>query len=198
MASVLLSTPGPIILGVALFFGRSSTQLADFIRRSAELIAIIVSWLVYRILQKNDTRKAINRGKLEQIANTSVGAAMSLSGVAMIFIAVFSSSVEKGNVIPGLVIAILGAITNCWFWLRYMKLNQIKPNPIFSIQSKLYGAKTLVDICVTTALALIVLAPGTPTAQFVDLGGSIVVALYLIFNGIVTIRASKSVVSEHR
>ena len=27
LASVLLSSPGPLVLGVALFFGRSSTQL---------------------------------------------------------------------------------------------------------------------------------------------------------------------------
>ena len=54
LASIVLSAPGPIVVGVALFFGRSSTQLADFIRRTAELIAIIVSWMVFRILQNKN------------------------------------------------------------------------------------------------------------------------------------------------
>lgn len=53
LASVVMSSPGPIVVGVALYFGRSSTQLADFIRRSAELIAIIVSWIVFRIVQRD-------------------------------------------------------------------------------------------------------------------------------------------------
>ena len=35
LASVLMSSPGPIVVGTALFFGRSSTQFADFIRRTA-------------------------------------------------------------------------------------------------------------------------------------------------------------------
>ena len=43
--------------------------------------------------------------KLERIANLCVGAAMCLSGVTMLFIALFSADTEKGNVIPGLIIA---------------------------------------------------------------------------------------------
>lgn len=46
LASVLLSSPGPIVVGAGLLIGRSSTQLADFIRRTAELAAIVVSWAV--------------------------------------------------------------------------------------------------------------------------------------------------------
>jgi len=49
---------------------------------------------------------------------------MCLSGAAMLFIALFSPDTEKGNVIPGLVIAVLGVITNTWFWLRYRRLNR--------------------------------------------------------------------------
>ena len=43
LAAMLLSLPGPLVLGAGLLLGRSSTQLADFIRRTAELGAIIVS-----------------------------------------------------------------------------------------------------------------------------------------------------------
>lgn len=52
LASVVLSSPGPVVVGIGLFLGKSSTQLADFIRRSAELIAIIVSWAIYRVHTK--------------------------------------------------------------------------------------------------------------------------------------------------
>lgn len=191
-ASVVMSSPGPVILGVALFFGRSSTQLADFIRRTAELVAIIVSWIVFRVLHKSGSASVAQKNKLEYIANLSVGAAMCLSGAAMLFIALFSPDTQKGNVIPGLVIAVLGVTTNSWFWLRYRKLNREKPDVILAVQSRLYRAKSLVDACVTIALAFVAVAPGAPAARYVDLGGSIIVAAYLVMNGIMTLRGSNA------
>ncbi|NLM11555.1 MAG: cation transporter [Clostridiaceae bacterium] len=187
LASVLLSSPGPIVIGIALLFGRSSTQLADFIRRTSELVAIIVSWIVFRTVHKSDEFDPLRKEKLEHTANLCVGLAMCLSGVAMIFIALFSSGTEKGNVIPGLVIALLGVITNSWFWMRYRKLNHEKPDAILSAQSSLYRAKSLVDACVVIALTVVTIAPGTQTALYVDLFGSIIVAAYLIMSGIITI-----------
>ena len=188
LASVVMSSPGPIVVGAALFFGRSSTQLADFIRRTAELVAIIVSWVVFRILNKRGEPDPALKNKLEQTANFCVGMAMCLSGAGMLFISLFSSNSEKGNVIPGLVIAILGVTTNSWFWLRYSKLNREKPNAILAVQSKLYRAKSLVDTCVTLALIVVSVAPAAPVTQYVDLGGSMIVAAYLVINGIITIR----------
>lgn len=188
LASVILSSPGPIVVGVGLLLGRSSTQLADFIRRSAELASIIVSWLLFRILYKNGEPDVSLKEKLERIANRSVGAAMCLSGAAILFIALVSSNTEKGNVLPGLVIAVLGVTTNSWFWLRYRRLNHIKPDAILAVQSRLYRAKSLVDGCVSLALTVVIISPESKVAQYVDLIGSIIVAVYLFISGIHTIR----------
>lgn len=185
LASVLMSSPGPIVLGWALFFGRSSTQLADFIRRTAELAAMIVSWLVFRILYKNGEPSAVHKDKLERIANFCVGAAMCLSGAAMLFIALLSSDTERGNVIPGLVIALLGLTVNSWFWLRYRRLHRQTPDAILAVQSRLYLAKSLVDACVTISLAVVAAAPNAPAARYTDMVGSMIVAAYLILNGII-------------
>ena len=187
LASVLLSSPGPIVLGVALFFGRSSTQLADFVRRTAELGAIVVSWLVYRTLHKGGEPDFARKERLEQVARVCVGVAMCLSGVGMLFIAFLTDKAQQGNVIPGLVIAILGVITNSWFWLRYHKLNSAQANAVLAVQSKLYRAKSLVDACVVAALLVVAIAPSAPVTPLVDSGGSIVVSLYLIVNGIGTL-----------
>ena len=46
--SIIMSSPGPLVVGLGLLAGRSSTQIADFVRRSAELLAIIMSFVVYR------------------------------------------------------------------------------------------------------------------------------------------------------
>lgn len=187
LASVILSSPGPIVVGLGLLLGRSSTQLVDFIRRTAELVAIIVSWVVFRYLSKNEETDINRKEKLEHTANLSVGIAMCVSGIAMIFVALFRSNSEKGNVVPGLVIALLGVVVNSLFWIRYSKLNRENPDAILSVQSKLYFAKLLVDLCVTVTLVIIVIAPSGSLTYYVDLIGSILVSVYLILNGILTI-----------
>lgn len=186
-ASVLMSSPGPLVLGIALIFGRSSTQLADFIRRTIELVAIIVSWLVFKITKDTKDITKERKQSLERIANQTVGFTLCLSGITILFITLTSYSSEKGNVIPGLIIALLGVVVNSWFWIRYNKLNKEDSNKIYQAQGKLYGAKALVDSCVAIALASIVIAPNAPITYYIDIGGSMVVALYMVLSGAVTL-----------
>lgn len=188
LASVLLSSPGPLVLGAALIYGRSSTQLADFVRRTVELAAIIVSWIVFRVLHRESEPDQNRKARLEWLANTCVGAAMLISGLAMLFIALFSENREKGNVVPGLIIALLGVAVNFWFWFRYKKLSREQPNAILAVQSRLYGAKFAVDLCVAAALLFVAVLPEAPITSYMDRGGSLAVALYLIRSGSMTIR----------
>ena len=175
LMSVLMSSPGPIVVGLGLLAGRSSTQLADFVRRSAELTS------------GKTPRSGEEKGRLERLSNRFVGAAMCLSGCAMLLIALLGGDSEKGNVIPGLVIALLGVTANSIFWLRYGALSRETGNAILAVQSRLYRAKTLVDGCVTIALSSILLLPGSPVSEWLDRIGSVIVALYLIWCGIQTI-----------
>ena len=183
LAAMLLSLPGPLVLGAGLLLGRSSTQLADFIRRTAELAAIIVSWAVYRATIGRGMEDKARKARLEHIARLCVGASMCLGGAAMALIALLSGSGDKGNVIPALVIAVLGIVTNGFFWLRYRGLNLREENAVIGAQSKLYRAKTLTDTCVTAALAIIAAAPGSQAALYMDIIGSLSVALYLMVSG---------------
>ena len=188
LMSVLMSAPGPLIIGLGLLVGRSSTQIADFIRRSAELLAIIMAYVVYQITTKDGVCDEERKAKLERLSNIFVGAMMCVGGTFMVALAILSDNADKGNVIPGLVIALLGVIANSIFWVKYTKLNNAEPNAILAVQARLYRAKTLVDGCVTTALLSVVIAPASQLSIWLDFIGSIIVAVYLIWCGIKTIR----------
>ena len=188
LMSVLMSAPGPLIIGLGLLVGRSSTQIADFIRRSAELLAIIMAYVVYQITTKDGVCDEVRKAKLERLSNIFVGAMMCVGGTFMVALAILSDNADKGNVIPGLVIALLGVIANSIFWVKYTKLNNAEPNAILAVQARLYRAKTLVDGCVTTALLSVVIAPASQLSIWLDFIGSIIVAVYLIWCGIKTIR----------
>ena len=189
--SVIMSSPGPLVVGLGLLSGRSSTQIADFVRRSAELLAIIMSFVVYRMTARDGVCDERRKQTLERRANVFVGAMMCVGGVFMILLAMMSEHSDKGNVIPGLVIAILGVTANSIFWRRYTHLNKLEPNAILKVQARLYRAKTLVDGCVTIALLSVVIAPQSSVSFWLDLAGSLIVAVYLIRCGVRTIQEAR-------
>ena len=188
LLSVMMSAPGPLILGLALLSGRSSTQIADFVRRSAELLAIIMAFVTYILTTRDGRTDAARKERLERFSNLFVGAMMCLGGSIMLLLAVTSDGGDKGNVVPGLVIAVLGVVANTLFWSKYARLNRAEPNPILAVQARLYRAKSLVDACVTLALLSVVLLPESPVSYWLDLIGSVVVAGYLVYCGLQTIR----------
>ena len=190
LMSVLMSSPGPFVVGLGLLVGQSSTQLADFVRRSAELLAIILSFVVYAMTTKENYTDLEKKARLERFSNIFVGAAMLLGGIAMLFIAVFSENTDKGNVIPGLSIAVMGVIANSLFWRKYTRLSRETANPILTVQARLYRAKTIVDSCVTIALATVAIFPQSQAAYYLDIAGSVIVAVYLIYCGGKTIKES--------
>lgn len=185
--SVIMSSPGPLVVGLGLLAGRSSTQIADFVRRSSELLAIIMAFVVYRITTRNGICDEIKKAKLERLSNAFVGAMMCIGGSFMIALAFSSGSADKGNVIPGLTIAVLGVIANTLFWRKYTRLNKAEPNAILAVQARLYRAKSLVDSCVTVALLSVAILPGSPVSVWLDFAGSLIVAAYLIWCGVQTI-----------
>jgi len=189
--SIIMSSPGPLVVGLGLIAGRSSTQIADFVRRSAELMAIIMSFAVYTATQKLGTCEAEKKQRMEHRSNIFVGSMMCLAGAIMAVLALLIRNGDKGNVIPGLAIAVLGVIANSIFWVRYTRLDKAEPNAILAVQARLYRAKTLVDVSVTSALASVLIAPESAVSYWLDMIGSLIVAFYLVWCGIRTVYEGK-------
>lgn len=186
LTALLLSAPGPLVTGMAVLSSHSTTQLADFIRRSVELTALFISWWVFRQLHRNSDLGEANQMKLERAAGLSVAGAMICSGIIMLIVAVsrFSAFEPGGNVYFGLIIAILGLLTNAFFWWRYTVLTREQYSSVIASQRDLYRAKAFVDFCVVAALATVAIAPEHPVTQYVDVLGSVIVAIYLLWSGL--------------
>lgn len=188
LLSVLMSAPGPLIEGFALMQGQSATQVADFVRRTAELLALVAAFIVYRM---TDGRSEPEKARLERKSNQFVGAIMCLSGAVMFCTALFGPKGDYGNAIPGLIIALMGVVANTLFWRKYARLSCDGGSAILAVQSRLYRAKSLVDGCVSLALTAVVLLPGSAAASMLDTVGSAIVSVYLIYCGIRTLREQK-------
>lgn len=186
LTALLLSSPGALVTGFAAISSHSTTQLADFIRRSMELVAMFLSWWVFRQIQRNANLGEADQARLERVTGLGVAAAMGCSGITMLFVALsrLATFEPGGKVTLGLVIAVLGLLMNSWFWWRYTSLTREQYDPVIAAQQQLYRAKAFVDLCVVIALAAVVIAPAHPVTRYVDILGSVVVAGYLLWNGL--------------
>ncbi len=184
LTALLLSMWAPLATGFAVVMSTSTTQLADFIRRSVELVALFVSWWMFRYINRNRDIDRIKKAKMELVTGICVSVALFISALVMLIIA-FSRTTDfepGGNVYPGLVIAVLGFITNTWFWRRYTKLNREQYSSIIDSQGQLYRAKAFVDLCVIAALSTVLVIPSHPVSWYTDLIGSVVLACYLLWS----------------
>ena len=191
LLSVLLSSPGPLVLGLGLTVGRSSTQISDFTRRSAELLAIIASFVVYCITNRKKGMEEVLKKKIEYGSNTFVGVIMCISGLSMIALTFTSETENKGNVAPALMITLFGAITNTLLWRRYASLYKELENAILGAQARLYRAKSVVDTCITLTLFVVAILPGSKISYYFDMIGSVFVSIYMIKSGVNTIIDSR-------
>lgn len=194
LATVLLSMWAPLTTGIAVALSHSTTQIADFLRRTIEFAALFVSWHVFRYVNRREGLSVQSKARLERFSGLSVAVALCCSSVVM-FILAFSrlqAFEPGGNVVPGLVIACLGLATNSYFWRRYTFLTREQHNTIIDAQRQLYRAKASVDVCVVLALATVVFMPGSPLTRYVDIMGSVVVAAYLGFSALRTLRSTST------
>lgn len=193
LTAMLLSAPGPLVTGIAAVTSQSATQLADFIRRTAELVATCVSWWVFRRIQRTEQITQAQRERLQRGANLAVAIAMLLSGLTLFLVGISRLFVYKasGNVTLGLVIAFLGLVVNTVFWLRYRAMCRERFDAVIAGQQRLYRAKVMVDACVVIALAAVAIAPLHPATRYIDAVGTIVVAVYLLYNGLDMLRKAR-------
>ncbi len=193
LVALLLSMWGPLATGIAVIMSASTTQLADFIRRSAELVALFVSWWVFRHLARNKELAPARKVRMEKISYLFVSAALGISAIVMLALALsrIGTFEPGGNVYPGLVIAVLGLFTNTWFWRRYARLNAEQYSSIIDASKQLYRAKTFVDLCVIVALASVAIIPAHPATRYIDLLGSVILAAYLLWSSAKTARQAR-------
>lgn len=196
LVAFLLSAWAPLATGLAVLMSHSTTQVADFIRRTVELVALFISWQVFRHVEGKRSTAQLDpaaKARLEKIAKQSVAATMAISGFVMLGLALsrIASFQPSGNVSLGLVIASLGLVTNSWFWQRYRRMTREHFNPVIASQVTLYRAKAFVDLCVILALSSVAISPAHPLTRYIDLLGSIAVAVYLLWSSLRSFQAAR-------
>ncbi len=189
LAAWLISLWAPVASGVAFVMGRTNVQLADLLRRSSELLALFLAWLVYRKISRSNLHatylngKEISEGRrLESLSSLFVGIIMIISVLVIVWSAVkhIISPVELGVIWPGFLVALGGVVVNAYFWLKFLRLNSKEPSPIFDTQWRLYRAKTVMDLTLIITLTGSRIFVGKVWSVYLDPAGSLIVAVFML------------------
>ncbi len=185
-AAWILSLGAPLVTGIAFILGRTNILLADFFRRTAELLALFLSWVVFRKVAKGSNRE-YNYGyyKLEDVSSLFVGLIMIVSFVIILYSSLnrLLHPTPSGWLIPGLIIASLGFLVNGWFWQQNYRLNNRESTPVFEAQWRLYRAKTLIDFFIIITLIMDMTLSSNLWPIYIDFFASLVVACILLISG---------------
>lgn len=190
LLSVIFSSFGPIVTFIAILMNTSSTQVADFVRRTVELSVLIFALMVYLKIKKQSL-KDTTIVKLQKKVYRLLAIVLILSALVLIYLfiqALINPKVPEGNVWLGLSIASLGVMFNGYFWFAYRRFDQQKESFVMDSQSKMYQAKTLVDINVVIALSSIVLFENSMISYWIDTIGTLIIAIYLLLRSLTLIK----------
>lgn len=186
-AAWLLSLWAPLSTGIAYYLGQSSVLLADFLRRSNELLALWLSWYIFRIARELEEKGQPEEArKKEKKSSLFMAAVMFLSG-AFVFYSAWNSYVSPkplGWILPGILVATGGLIVNSYFWYKNWSLSRLPGRPILESQWRFYRAKTIIDMTVLLTLFITSYQVIGPPSWLADPIGALVVALFIWYSAI--------------
>lgn len=178
----LLSAWAPLAGGVALYFGPSTILLADLLRRSSELLALFLAWLVFLRIARSPAASPATFHRQQHLASLLVAVVMLFSMIVIAWSAIgrVREDVAVGWIVPGLCLAMAGGCVNGWLWRRNRDLARREPGPLIDSQWSFYRTKTVIDVCVIVTLLLGAATRDAGFSPWVDAAGSAVIALCLL------------------
>ena len=170
---------------VAAVLGGSIALVADLLRASAELLAMVLSWLALRAVRRAP-RDVFNYGldKLESAASVVVGGALLVSFVVVLVgaIARLVAPTPIGNASLGLVAAVVGTAGSVWLWRRNYVIARRAASPVMEAHWRLYRSKTVTNGTVAVSVGIALAFKDHAWAAYADPLGSLVIAGYLLYS----------------
>lgn len=178
LLDVLLTT-------TAFLLANSGVLLADFLKTSIELIAITLSWMAVRRINRGGGKKyEYGLGKLENISSLFVALVMLLSFLIITGNAA-RNILHPGHITGiGLWISIASQVIylgiNGGLYLRNKRLSKSAPSPLMDSQTKLFMTRFVGNAFILLSLGLSMLLARFSWASYIDPAASMVIALSIL------------------
>jgi Co/Zn/Cd efflux system component len=198
LAAMLLSAWAPVVTFVGVLMSGSLTQIGDFVRRTAEFVALAAAYVSFRRIRTLELSLK-QKETVEKRVSLVVSVTLGLSGLALLSVGIpnlIRPSVTPGDVRLGLVVAILGFVVNMFFLIRYTMFEKSATDVIIRSQKRLYMAKAVVDSVVVFSYVVIMSSASARFSSRVDGLGMVMVAIYLVIRAFKADALEADVASE--
>lgn len=174
-----------LLTTTAFLLSNSSVLLADFLKTLIELIAITLSWVAIRRINRGGGKTyEYGLGKLENISSLFVAFVMLLS-----FLIITGNAVRNiltpGHIEGvGLWVSIGAQIVysgiNGFLYVRNRRLTKGAPSPLMDSQTRLFLTRFVGNIFILLSLGLSMAFATHPWASYIDPAASLVIALSIL------------------
>ncbi|MCE9588321.1 MAG: cation diffusion facilitator family transporter [Verrucomicrobia bacterium] len=169
----------------AFLLSNSSILLADFLKTGIEFIAITLSWVAIRRINRGGGKTyEYGLGKLENISSLFVALVMLLSFLIITANAV-RNIITPGHIAGiGLWVSIGSQIVysgiNGSLYFRTHRLSQESPSPLMDSQTRLFMTRFIGNVFILISLGLSMAFAGQKWASYIDPAASLVIALSVL------------------
>ena len=183
----------PKLLAAAL--SGSVTLFTSGMKTVNEAIAILITWIIARKIARGDhATYDYGMGKFENLARIITGGLILVSLLILIITATyrifFPATLGTAWAAVGMVIVVVMAAVDSYFWIRNYRIAQREPSPIMDSQWRLFRLKAIANIVVLLTLLFAILFAGYPWAVYIDPAASFIIMGILLFSGLKMIQES--------
>lgn len=174
-----------ILTTTALLLSNSSVLLADFLKTTIELIAITLSWVAIRRINRGGGKTyEYGLGKLENISSLGVALVMLLS-----FLIITANSI-RNILVPGhiegvgLWVSIVAQIIylgiNGSLYFKNRRLLKLSPSPLMDSQTRLFLTRFVGNAFILLSLGLSMAFSAHKWSSYIDPTASLIIAFSIL------------------
>lgn len=169
----------------AVIVSNSLTLLIDMVRYAVDTAATFVSWIAVKKINRGRTiRYNYGIGKLENLINLFVAAALLLSFLVFVYNAVQRIIEPRPltGALAGIAFTAASLLFNTWLWKRNLRIAREHHSPIMEAQWRMYLIKAVANLIILAPLTLSLAFSGENWTMYLDPAASLALSVYILFS----------------
>lgn len=183
--SMLMALLDTVIVSVALFAAHSSVLLADFFKTLLELVAVTLSWLAIRRINRGANQQfEYGMGKMEHLVSLFVGLLM--TACLLLIAASAVRNILQPSHIAGIGILIsigdqiVYSFVNAALWIKNRRAARAGASPLMEAQSKLFLTRMIGNVFILLSLGLSMALKQFAWASYIDPAASLLIGASIL------------------
>lgn len=173
------------IVTAALLAAKSSVLLADFFKTLLEFIAVALSWLAIRRINRGRNQQfEYGLGKMENLVSLFVGLLMAVCLLLITVNAVRNllhpSHIQGIGIAIGIADQIIYSFVNTYLWIKNKRSARAASSPLMEAQARLFLTRMIGNVFILLSLSLSIMLKGYAWSTYIDPAASLIIGVSIL------------------